>query len=176
MTTTARRRGKTPLPILEGILPLDTSRISVDVIAGATLAALAIPEVMGYTKIAGTPVITGLYTIILPIVVFAILGSSRHLVVGADSASAAILATGLVAMGAVAESTTYVELAVADGAAVRRRARRRPAAQARVHRRLPLAQRPHRLPHRRRHPGRDGTVRRDVRRARAVGHDDPEVR
>ncbi len=111
MTTTARRPGKTPLPILEGILPLDTSRISVDVIAGATLAALAIPEVMGYTKIAGTPVITGLYTIILPIIVFAILGSSRHLVVGADSATAAILATGLVAMGAVAESAQYVELA-----------------------------------------------------------------
>ena len=110
MTTTARRRGKSPLPILEGILPLDTSRISVDVIAGATLAALAIPEVMGYTKIAGTPVITGLYTIILPIIVFAILGSSRHLVVGADSATAAILATGLVSMGAVAESTQYVEL------------------------------------------------------------------
>jgi high affinity sulfate transporter 1 len=108
--TTARRRGKSPLPILEGILPLDTSRIGVDVIAGATLAALAIPEVMGYTKIAGTPVITGLYTIILPIIVFAILGSSRHLVVGADSATAAILATGLVSMGAVAESTQYVEL------------------------------------------------------------------
>ena len=36
-------------------------------IAGATLAALAIPEVMGYTKIAGTPVITGLYTLVLPI-------------------------------------------------------------------------------------------------------------
>ena len=111
MATTVRGRGKTPLPILEGILPLDKSRIGVDVIAGATLAALAIPEVMGYTKIAGTPVITGLYTIILPIIAFAILGSSRHLVVGADSASAAILATGLVGMGAVAESTTYVQLA-----------------------------------------------------------------
>ena len=139
MTTTARRRGKTPLPILEGILPLDTSRISVDVIAGATLAALAIPEVMGYTKIAGMPVITGLYTIILPIIVFAILGSSRHLVVGADSATAAILATGLVSMGAVAESTQYVELDVARGADVRRHPRRRSAAQARVHRQLPLA-------------------------------------
>ena len=99
------------LPILEGILPIDPSRISGDVIAGATLAALAIPEVMGYTKIAGTPVITGLYTILLPIIFFAILGSSRHLVVGADSATAAILATGLVAMGAVADTTNYVELA-----------------------------------------------------------------
>jgi SulP family sulfate permease len=102
---------RSPLPIFEGLLPIDPSRISTDVIAGATLAALAIPEVMGYANIAGTPVITGLYTLLLPILFFAILGSSRHLVVGADSATAAILATGLVAMGAVAESTQYVELA-----------------------------------------------------------------
>ena len=68
--------------------------------AGLTLAALAIPEVMGYTKIAGMPVITGLYTILIPIAVFAILGSSRHLVVGADSATAAIMAAGLAGMAA----------------------------------------------------------------------------
>ncbi len=111
MATAKPKRGMSSLPILEGILPIDPSRISSDVIAGATLAALAIPEVMGYTKIAGMPVITGLYTILLPIIFFAILGSSRHLVVGADSATAAIMATGLVAMGAVADSTTYVELA-----------------------------------------------------------------
>ena len=66
-----------------------------DVLAGLTLAAVAIPECMGYTKIAGTPVVTGLYTILLPIVAFALLGSSRHLVVGADSATAAILFSGL---------------------------------------------------------------------------------
>jgi high affinity sulfate transporter 1 len=66
-----------------------------DVIAGVTLAAVAIPECMGYTKIVGTPVVTGLYTILLPIAVFALVGSSRHLVVGADSATAAILFAGL---------------------------------------------------------------------------------
>jgi high affinity sulfate transporter 1 len=57
------------------------------------------------------PVITGLYTIVLPIIAFAILGSSRHLVVGADSATAAIMATGLLGMGLAAESTTYIEMA-----------------------------------------------------------------
>ena len=66
-----------------------------DVVAGATLAAVAIPETMGYTSIAQTPVVTGLYTVIFPTVVFALLGASRLLVVGADSATAAILAAGL---------------------------------------------------------------------------------
>src|SRR5512144_1913531 len=100
-----------PVTLLEGIRPYKRALLSRDLVAGITLAALAIPEVMGYTKIAGTPVITGLYTILLPIILFAILGSSRHLVVGADSATAAILATGLVAMGQVADSPQYVEMA-----------------------------------------------------------------
>lgn len=72
-----------------------------DLIAGLTLAAVSIPECMGYTKIAGTPVVTGLYTILLPITCFALFGSSRHLVVGADSATAAILFAGLTGLGTV---------------------------------------------------------------------------
>ena len=55
--------------VLQGIRPFDKSLLSSDVVAGVTLAALAIPEVMGYTKIAGTPVITGLYTILIPAIV-----------------------------------------------------------------------------------------------------------
>lgn len=66
-----------------------------DLVAGATLSAVAIPETMGYTSIAQTPIVTGLYTIIFPAIVFALLGASRLLVVGADSATAAILAAGL---------------------------------------------------------------------------------
>jgi high affinity sulfate transporter 1 len=85
--------------VLQGIRPLDKSLLSRDVVAGVTLAALAIPEVMGYTKIAGTPVITGLYTILLPALAFAVLGSSRHLVVGGDSATAAIMYAGIAGLG-----------------------------------------------------------------------------
>jgi SulP family sulfate permease len=99
-----------PVPLLQGVLPLDRQKLPLDILAGVTLAALAIPETMGYTKIAGMPVITGLYTILLPIAVFAIFGSSRHLVVGADSASAAILAAGLAGMAATG-SSQYVALA-----------------------------------------------------------------
>ncbi|MFD9125355.1 SulP family inorganic anion transporter [Kitasatospora sp. NPDC059571] len=70
-----------------------------DVLAGVTLSAVAIPEVMGYTSIAGMPIVTGLYTLILPAVAFALLGSSKLLVVGADSATAAILSAGLLGLG-----------------------------------------------------------------------------
>ena len=66
-----------------------------DIVAGTTLSAVAIPEVMGYTSIAQTPVATGLYTVIFPTAIFALLGASRLLVVGADSATAAILSAGL---------------------------------------------------------------------------------
>ncbi len=97
-------------PVLEGILPLKGSQIPAEFIAGLTLAALAIPEVMGYTKISGTPVITGLYTLLIPAFIYAIFCSSRHLVVGADSATAAILAAGLIGISATG-SNEYVALA-----------------------------------------------------------------
>jgi len=110
MNIVNNRSGGFRLPILQGMLPIKTSQIPLELIAGLTLAALAVPEVMGYTKISGTPVITGLYTILIPMALFALFGSSRHLVVGADSATAAILAAGLVGLAATG-SDEYVALA-----------------------------------------------------------------
>ena len=111
MTTTSvqKKKGRNPT-VMAGILPIDRSRVSMDIIAGITLAALAIPEVMGYTKIAGMPVVTGLYTILIPMALYAFFGASRHLVVGADSATAAIMAAGLVGLAAVA-SPQYIAYA-----------------------------------------------------------------
>src|SRR5262249_60431874 len=97
-------------PILQGIRPIPPAQVPAEIVAGITLAALAVPEVMGYTKISGTPVITGLYTILIPTVLFALFGSSRHLVVGADSATAAILAGGLAGIASTG-SDEYVALA-----------------------------------------------------------------
>jgi len=101
---------KSSLPILQGILPVIRAQVPIDIIAGITLAALSIPEVMGYARIAGMPVETGLYTLLVPMAVFALLGSSRHLVVGADSATAAIMAAGLVGLATTA-SPEYVAYA-----------------------------------------------------------------
>jgi SulP family sulfate permease len=110
MSAETVQKSSSRLPILQGVLPIDRAKIPVDIVAGITLAALAIPEVMGYTQIAGMPVITGLYTIVIPMALFAIFGSSRHLVVGADSATAAIMAAGLAGMATTA-SSQYVALA-----------------------------------------------------------------
>jgi len=96
--------------LFQSIRPLTRETIAKDVLAGVTLAAMNIPQALGYTRIAGTPIVTGLYTLLLPLVAFAALGSSRYLVVAADSATAAILAGGLAGMAAIA-SPQYMALA-----------------------------------------------------------------
>jgi sulfate permease, SulP family len=97
------------LPLLQGIVPYNKNQLAPDILAGITLAALGIPEVMGYTKIIDLPVVTGLYTILIPMLVFGLFGSSKHLVVGADSATAAIVAASLVAF-ALPANKQYFEL------------------------------------------------------------------
>ena len=97
-------------PVLQGMLPIERSRVPAEALAGFTLAAVGIPEVLGYAKIAGMPLVTGLYTLLLPMAVYAVLGSSRHLVVAADSATAVILAAALTGLAATG-SERYVRLA-----------------------------------------------------------------
>ena len=84
-----------PIPLLGGLLPFRPREAAKDALAGLTLASMNIPQVLGYTRIAGTPVVTGLYTVLLPLIGFALFGSSRHLVVAADSATAAIFSSAL---------------------------------------------------------------------------------
>jgi high affinity sulfate transporter 1 len=88
-----------PAGHFQSFLPYQRQWLRGDLLAGITLAALGIPEVMGYTRIAGTPVVTGLYTMLLPMIAFAVLGSSRHLVVAGDSATAAILFSAIAGLG-----------------------------------------------------------------------------
>jgi sulfate permease, SulP family len=97
------------LSFFEGLRPVSRSGAVRDVLAGVTLASMNIPQVLGYTRIAGTPVVTGLYTVLLPLVAFAVFGSSRHLVVAADSATAAIFSSTLSTMAAPA-SEKYMAL------------------------------------------------------------------
>jgi MFS superfamily sulfate permease-like transporter len=98
------------LPLLEGLLPFNKSNLVGDIMGGVILAALGIPEVMGYTKIIGTPVVTGLYTMLLPMIAFAIFGCSRHLVVSADSATAAMVAAALGFLSLTPYTPQYVAM------------------------------------------------------------------
>ena len=158
--------------VLDGVRPYRRAWLSKDVVAGVTLAALAIPETMGYTKIAGMPVITGLYTILIPIAVFAMLGSSKHLVVGADSATAAIMYAGIASLGiAGLEPATPQWVALAGLSALIAGGLLFLARIARLGFlvELPLANGADRLPHRRRRAGRDRPGRRHARHPEAVG-------
>ncbi|WP_256874647.1 SulP family inorganic anion transporter [Nostoc sp. C057] len=100
---TAQYPTKKRFRLFQGILPMTGATIGNDIVAGIVLAALGIPEVMGYTKIAGTPIATGLYTLILPALAFALFGSSRHLVVAADSATACNPGGWAIRLGSVGE-------------------------------------------------------------------------
>ncbi len=98
-----------PLQLFAGLRPLNRRAVLRDFLAGVNLASINIPQVLGYARIAGMPVITGLYTLVLPLVAFAAFGSSRHLVVAADSATAAIF-YGSLSHAAVPASAQYIAL------------------------------------------------------------------
>lgn len=97
------------LRFFTAVRPIKRAEAKNDSMAGVTLAAMSIPQVLGYARIAGMPVVAGLYSLLLPLLVFAAVGSSRYLVVAADSATAAILASGLAGMAPIA-SAKYVAL------------------------------------------------------------------
>ena len=98
------------LNLFQSVRPLQRSRTIRDALAGFQLAAMNVPQALGYTKIAGMPVVTGFYTLLLPPIAFAAFGSSRFLVVAADSATAAILSGGLAGLAPLG-SERYVALA-----------------------------------------------------------------
>src|ERR1700722_5905996 len=95
--------------LFAGLRPFNPKAAMHDLFAGVTLASMNVPQVLGYARIAGMPVVTGLYTVLLPIIAFAVFGSSRHLVVAADSAIAVIFSGSLTSMAAPA-SEKYVAL------------------------------------------------------------------
>jgi len=85
------------VPILSWLPRYDRSSLTFDVIAGLTLWGLVVPEGMAYAGIAGLPPQAGLYTLTVSLLVYALLGTSRHLSVGGTSATAALLASSVAA-------------------------------------------------------------------------------
>ena len=89
------------VPILSWGRRYDKGWLSKDAVAGLTLWGLLVPQGMAYAGIAGLPPEAGLYTLVISLLVYALFGTSRHLSVGATSATSALLASSaLVAVGA----------------------------------------------------------------------------
>jgi len=85
------------LPVIQWLPRYDRSWLGADFLAGLTLWGLVVPEAMAYAGVAGLPPQAGLYTLLAALLVYAIFGTSRHLVVQATSATAALLASAVVA-------------------------------------------------------------------------------
>jgi high affinity sulfate transporter 1 len=87
------------IPILSWLPSYDRAWLIADILAGLTLWGLVVPEGMAYAGIADLPPQAGLYTLVASLLVYALFGSSRHLSVGATSATAALIASTVVALG-----------------------------------------------------------------------------
>jgi high affinity sulfate transporter 1 len=77
--------------------------------AGVMVAALALPQAMAYAQVAGLPVVVGLYGLLLPLVAYALLGSSRVLMTGPTTTAALMVGPALVAVDP--DPSTHVALA-----------------------------------------------------------------
>jgi SulP family sulfate permease len=96
------------------ILPgLTTRRLGTEILAGVTLLAIAVPLNIGYAQIAGLPPTAGLYAMIVPSILFALLASTRQIVAAPDAAASALVASSITGL-AVAGSADYLMMAGAQ--------------------------------------------------------------
>jgi high affinity sulfate transporter 1 len=101
------------VPIVAWLPSYDRSFLRFDLIAGATIWGLLVPESIAYAGLAGLPPEAGLYTLLATLAAYACFGTSRHLVVAATSAAAVLLASSVADVGP-ASAAEYA----ADGAAL----------------------------------------------------------
>ncbi|MFD3450650.1 SulP family inorganic anion transporter [Streptomyces sp. NPDC058691] len=83
-----------------------------DVVAGLTVAAYLVPQVMAYAGLAGLPPVAGLWAALAPLVLYAVLGSSRQMSIGPESTTALMTATALAPLAA-GDPGRYAVLAAA---------------------------------------------------------------
>ena len=93
MSANPQRSGA--IPILDWLLSYRKEWLRYDLIAGLITAAVVIPKAMAYATIAGLPVQVGLYTAFIPMVIYAVLGTSRPLSVSTTTTIAILTAAEL---------------------------------------------------------------------------------
>lgn len=105
------RAARTFLPILEWLPTYRWKDLRWDMQAGLTVAVMLVPQGMAYSLLAGLPPIYGLYSGIVPVIIYALFGSSRHLSVGPVALVSLLVVSGLSEMAAPG-SERFIVLAI----------------------------------------------------------------
>ena len=116
-------------PLFASLRGYDRAQLGPDLFSGVLIALLSIPISMGYAQLAGLPPVYGLYGSLVPILLFAMLSTTREFIFGVDAAPAAMIGAvvtslgiapgGAEAMRIVPVLTLYVALWLAVFALVR---------------------------------------------------------
>lgn len=97
-------------PGLQVLLHYDRSWLRGDLVAGITVAAYLVPQVMAYAEIVGLPPVSGLWAVVAPMLIYAVLGSSRQLSIGPESTTALMTAVAIVALAGPVDPQRRVEV------------------------------------------------------------------
>ena len=101
------------VPVVRQLREYRASTAGRELLAGVTVAALAAPSAMAYAELAGLSPVNGLYALLHPTVAYALLGSSRQLVVGPEGSISALVAVSVLSFAA-AGSADAAELAASS--------------------------------------------------------------
>ncbi len=99
------------IPIISWLGNYDKRNLGSDITAGLTVGVMAIPQGMAYGMLAGLPPIYGLYTSLVPVFIYALFGTSRHLVIGPAAMGSFLVAAG-VSVLAIPGTPEYIQLAL----------------------------------------------------------------
>ena len=107
------------IPVSEHVPDYRAGTLRRDLLAGATVAALALPAALAYSEIAGLSPVIGLYSLLLPAVAYTLFGSSRQLIVGPEGALSALVGAAIIPLVADPEQRASLAalLALLVGAA-----------------------------------------------------------
>jgi SulP family sulfate permease len=97
-------------PLIAGLGRYRRATLRRDLVAGLTVSALAIPSAIAYADLAGVPPVAGLYALLLPTVAYALVGSSRRLIVGPEGSIAALVAAAVLPVAA-GDASRYADVA-----------------------------------------------------------------
>jgi high affinity sulfate transporter 1 len=96
--------GTRGMPLAWTLRAYDRTALPRDLLAGLTVAALIVPLSIGYAQVAGLPPEVGLYASLAPLVMYALLGSSRRLIIGPDAATAALVGATIAPLAVAADA------------------------------------------------------------------------